>query len=262
MIILSHSALVSMIILSHSALVSMIVLWYNAKNSIIILALCYWQPVHRHVIAEKECFIMVTGLMTICALLSYHWWQIILVTGLLTVCPLTCVHYGDRFIDSVHWPVFIVVTGLLTVCPLTCVHCGDRYIDSVHWRVHCGDRFIDSVHWHVFIVVTGLLTVSIDMCSLQLQVYWQSVDWHVFIVVTGLLTVCPLTCFWWRVHCGDRFNNDPSIDMLLLTTHVGGLGLNLTGADTVIFVEHDWNPMKDLQVGSKLTHGTVPFTCR
>lgn len=45
----------------------------------------------------------------------------------------------------------------------------------------------------------------------------------------------------------QRFNNDPSIDILLLTTHVGGLGLNLTGADTVIFVEHDWNPMKDLQ---------------
>lgn len=35
--------------------------------------------------------------------------------------------------------------------------------------------------------------------------------------------------------------------MLLLTTKVGGLGLNLTGADTVIFVEHDWNPMNDLQ---------------
>uniref|UniRef100_A0A0N8BMP5 TATA-binding protein-associated factor n=1 Tax=Daphnia magna TaxID=35525 RepID=A0A0N8BMP5_9CRUS len=44
-----------------------------------------------------------------------------------------------------------------------------------------------------------------------------------------------------------RFNEDPSIDVLLLTTQVGGLGLNLTGADTVIFVEHDWNPMKDLQ---------------
>ena len=26
-----------------------------------------------------------------------------------------------------------------------------------------------------------------------------------------------------------KFNNDPSIDVLLLTTHVGGLGLNLTG---------------------------------
>ena len=28
---------------------------------------------------------------------------------------------------------------------------------------------------------------------------------------------------------------------------VGGLGLNLTSADTVVFLEHDWNPMKDLQ---------------
>ncbi|KAJ2730865.1 TATA-binding protein-associated factor mot1, partial [Coemansia sp. Cherry 401B] len=44
-----------------------------------------------------------------------------------------------------------------------------------------------------------------------------------------------------------RFNADPSIDCLLLTTHVGGLGLNLTGADTVIFVEHDYNPAMDLQ---------------
>ncbi|KAJ1965072.1 TATA-binding protein-associated factor mot1 [Dipsacomyces acuminosporus] len=44
-----------------------------------------------------------------------------------------------------------------------------------------------------------------------------------------------------------RFNSDPSIDVLLLTTHVGGLGLNLTGADTVIFVEHDYNPAMDLQ---------------
>lgn len=44
-----------------------------------------------------------------------------------------------------------------------------------------------------------------------------------------------------------KFNEDPLIDLLLLTTKVGGLGLNLTGADTVIFVEHDWNPMNDLQ---------------
>ncbi|WVQ74752.1 hypothetical protein IAR50_004357 [Cryptococcus sp. DSM 104548] len=45
----------------------------------------------------------------------------------------------------------------------------------------------------------------------------------------------------------QTFNADPRIDVLLLTTSVGGLGLNLTGADTVIFVDHDWNPMKDLQ---------------
>lgn len=46
----------------------------------------------------------------------------------------------------------------------------------------------------------------------------------------------------------DKFNRDRSIDVLVLTTHIGGVGLNLTGADIVIFVDHDWNPMKDLQV--------------
>ena len=46
----------------------------------------------------------------------------------------------------------------------------------------------------------------------------------------------------------EQFNSDPTIQALLLTTHVGGLGLNLTSADTVIFLEHDWNPMRDLQV--------------
>ncbi|KAG0416894.1 TATA-binding protein-associated factor MOT1 [Dictyocoela roeselum] len=35
--------------------------------------------------------------------------------------------------------------------------------------------------------------------------------------------------------------------ILLLTTSIGGLGLNLTCADTVIFFEHDWNPFNDLQ---------------
>ncbi|EEF38332.1 TATA-binding protein-associated factor MOT1, putative [Ricinus communis] len=43
------------------------------------------------------------------------------------------------------------------------------------------------------------------------------------------------------------FNSDPTIDALLLTTHVGGLGLNLTSADTLVFMEHDWNPMRDHQ---------------
>ena len=44
-----------------------------------------------------------------------------------------------------------------------------------------------------------------------------------------------------------QFNSDPTIDVLLLTTKVGGLGLNLTSADVVVFLEHDWNPMNDMQ---------------
>lgn len=50
-----------------------------------------------------------------------------------------------------------------------------------------------------------------------------------------------------RFALAQQFNEDPTISVLLLTTPVGGLGLNLTGADTVIFLEHDWNPMRDLQ---------------
>ncbi len=49
-----------------------------------------------------------------------------------------------------------------------------------------------------------------------------------------------------RVEIVDQFNADESIKVLILTTAVGGLGLTLTGADTVIFAEHDWNPMRDL----------------
>ena len=50
-----------------------------------------------------------------------------------------------------------------------------------------------------------------------------------------------------RIQIVNQFNNDTSVSVLILTTSVGGLGLTLTGADVVIFVEHDWNPMKDLQ---------------
>lgn len=50
-----------------------------------------------------------------------------------------------------------------------------------------------------------------------------------------------------RVKIVNQFNHDTSIRVLILTTQVGGLGLTLTGADVVIFMEHDWNPMNDLQ---------------
>ncbi len=45
----------------------------------------------------------------------------------------------------------------------------------------------------------------------------------------------------------DQFNNDQSIAIFLISTKAGGTGLNLTGADTVIFCDHDWNPANDNQ---------------
>ena len=45
----------------------------------------------------------------------------------------------------------------------------------------------------------------------------------------------------------DEFNTDPDLHVFLLTTKVGGLGINLTGADRVIIFDPDWNPSTDLQ---------------
>lgn len=45
----------------------------------------------------------------------------------------------------------------------------------------------------------------------------------------------------------DQFNNSPEIDLFLLTTKVGGLGTNLTGANRVIIFDPDWNPSTDVQ---------------
>ena len=50
----------------------------------------------------------------------------------------------------------------------------------------------------------------------------------------------------------QRFNSNPKIFIFILSTRSGGVGMNLTGADTVIFYDSDWNPAMDAQVISAL----------
>ncbi|CAI5445102.1 unnamed protein product [Caenorhabditis angaria] len=45
----------------------------------------------------------------------------------------------------------------------------------------------------------------------------------------------------------ERFNADPKVFCFILSTRSGGVGINLTGADTVIFYDSDWNPTMDAQ---------------
>jgi len=45
----------------------------------------------------------------------------------------------------------------------------------------------------------------------------------------------------------DEFNQDKSKGVFLLSTRAGGLGINLTSADTVIMHDLDFNPVNDRQ---------------
>ena len=45
----------------------------------------------------------------------------------------------------------------------------------------------------------------------------------------------------------DAFNESKDHRLFLLSTRAGGLGINLTAADTVILYDSDWNPQQDLQ---------------
>ena len=44
-----------------------------------------------------------------------------------------------------------------------------------------------------------------------------------------------------------RFNTEEDAKIFLLSTRAGGLGINLTAADTCIIYDSDWNPHQDLQ---------------
>ena len=67
----------------------------------------------------------------------------------------------------------------------------------------------------------------------------------------------------------QRFNADRAVDAFLISTRAGGTGLNLTGADTVIFYDHDWNPANDQQaqdrahrIGQERTVNVYRLICK
>ncbi|KAJ3123972.1 hypothetical protein HK098_001458 [Nowakowskiella sp. JEL0407] len=90
----------------------------------------------------------------------------------------------------------------------------------------------------------------------------------VFSQMTKMLDIVADYCFGvkgWRVARIDgnvkiderklqieEFNNDPEMKIFLLSTRAGGLGINLTAADTVIIFDSDWNPQMDLQAQDRV----------
>jgi SWI/SNF-related matrix-associated actin-dependent regulator 1 of chromatin subfamily A len=45
----------------------------------------------------------------------------------------------------------------------------------------------------------------------------------------------------------DKFSNDDSLLIFMLSTRAGGMGINLTAASTVILHDIDFNPYNDKQ---------------
>ena len=50
----------------------------------------------------------------------------------------------------------------------------------------------------------------------------------------------------------DEFQNNTNIFVFILSTRAGGLGVNLTAADTVIFYDIDWNPTMEAQATDRV----------
>ena len=50
----------------------------------------------------------------------------------------------------------------------------------------------------------------------------------------------------------SALNHDPNVHLGLLTTRVGGLGINLTGCSKVVLFDPDWNPIIDIQARERV----------
>jgi len=100
----------------------------------------------------------------------------------------------------------------------------------------------------------GFLTFYSSLCGGQVLMFCQ---------MTKMMDILE-DYFWYRKHQYLRLDGSASIadrrDMVnqfqsedseyflfLLSTRAGGLGINLTAADTVVFYDSDWNPTMDAQ---------------
>ncbi|OIV90527.1 hypothetical protein TanjilG_32404 [Lupinus angustifolius] len=70
---------------------------------------------------------------------------------------------------------------------------------------------------------------------------FMTVSGHIYRRMDGLTPIRQ------RMALIDEFNVSTEIFIFILTTKVGGLGTNLTGADRVIIFDPDWNPSTDMQ---------------
>uniref|UniRef100_A0A8C5ATG7 Helicase, lymphoid specific n=1 Tax=Gadus morhua TaxID=8049 RepID=A0A8C5ATG7_GADMO len=84
----------------------------------------------------------------------------------------------------------------------------------------------------VFSQMTSILDLLVDYCYLRGFEYSR---------LDGSMSYAD------RDENMTKFAENPEVFLFLLSTRAGGLGINLTSADTVIIFDSDWNPQADLQ---------------
>ncbi|CAN9500135.1 unnamed protein product [Ophioblennius macclurei] len=84
----------------------------------------------------------------------------------------------------------------------------------------------------IFSQMTSILDLLVDYCFLRSFQYSR---------LDGSMSYAD------RHENMAKFSLDPEVFLFLLSTRAGGLGINLTAADTVIIFDSDWNPQADLQ---------------
>lgn len=101
--------------------------------------------------------------------------------------------------------------------------------------------------------------MKIILISSIYSILWYNHDSYypgstiLFFLMDYLLLHCFQCEFIFFIDCDllqalmERFNADQRIFCFILSTRSGGIGVNLTGADTVIFYDSDWNPTMDAQ---------------
>ncbi|CAM9671961.1 unnamed protein product [Lampetra planeri] len=89
----------------------------------------------------------------------------------------------------------------------------------------------------------GDRVVMFSQFTMILDILVQFLDYHgySYVRMDGSTQVSE------RIGIIDRFNEEPEIFVFLLSTRAGGLGLNLTSANTVILHDPDMNPYNDQQ---------------
>lgn len=126
--------------------------------------------------------------------------------------------------------------------------CYNAGPDFAHWRLNQSHMMASTKFRYMKALLTDLkskgsrpLIFSQWTAVLDIMEWLMEVSQYPYVRLDGSTAVDE------RLATVDRFNHNDDVFAFLLSTRAGGQGLNLTGADTVILHDVDFNPQIDRQ---------------